>query len=77
MRPSFLGLLFTGLLIGVSIISIIINFNTIKGVHYIYIPLLLTVAISGHSILHAHEEIYYNFNPLSGNWKISDKQKLN
>lgn len=73
MRPSFLGLVFTGILIGISIISIIINSDNIKGVHFIYIPLLLAVAVSGHSILHAHEEIYYNFNPLSGNWKITDK----
>lgn len=75
MRPSFLGLVFTGLLVGISIISIIINSKSIEGIHYIYIPLLLAIAVSGHSILHAHEEIYYNFNPLSGNWIISDKIK--
>lgn len=63
MRPSFLGLAFGGILIGVALVLLLLNKPNTK---LISIILLLSIAISVHSILHFGEEVIYNWNPLQG-----------
>jgi hypothetical protein len=63
LTPSFLGLAFGGILIGVVIIML---FMKKQDTRLIVILLLLSIAVSVHSILHFGEEIVYGFNPLSG-----------
>ena len=63
MRPSFLGLAFGGILIGVAAVLLLIGKTNTR---LIAIILLLSIAISVHSILHFYEEIVYGFNPLKG-----------
>jgi hypothetical protein len=62
MRPSFLGLVFSGMLIGIALILMLaIKVNMMK----ISIILLLSIAISVHSILHFGEEVVYGWNPIA------------
>ena len=69
MRPSFLGLIASGLTILLALIIIIVNYDEIHTEHGIMIVLLFAIAISCHSVQHAFEELFYKFNPLVGNWK--------
>ncbi len=63
LTPSFLGLAFGGILIGIALVLLLLNkLNT----RLIVIILLLSIAVSVHSILHFGEEVVYNYNPLSG-----------
>lgn len=68
MRPSFLGLILTGLLNLVAVILVAVNFNAIPAVMFIKIILLFCISIGIHSMLHFQEELYYGFNPLEGRW---------
>lgn len=68
MRPSFLGLILTGLLNLLAIILVAVNFNAISPVMFIQVILLFCISIGIHSMLHFHEELYYGFNPLEGRW---------
>jgi disulfide bond formation protein DsbB len=74
MRPSFLGLAIGGILIGVAIIML---FMKKQDTRRIVILLLLSIAISIHSILHFGEEVVYGFNPLqNGSFLAKDKPVL-
>lgn len=73
MRPSFLGLIASGILILVSFIMFVINYRKIDSDDMVMILLLFGIAISVHSIQHALEEIYFRFNPLIGQWNPQDK----
>lgn len=74
MRPSFLGLAIGGILIGVAIIML---FMKKQDTRLIVILLLLSIAISVHSILHFGEEVVYGFNPLkNGSFMAKDKPVL-
>jgi|APGre2960657444_1045066.scaffolds.fasta_scaffold200770_1 hypothetical protein len=72
MRPSFLGLIASGLLIFLSIIVVLMNYKYIHAEHAVMIVLLFAIAISAHSIQHSLEEIFFHFNPLVGNWRPQD-----
>ncbi len=63
LTPSFLGLAFGGILIGVALVLLFIGKTNLRLVGII---LLLSIAVSVHSILHFGEEVVYNYNPLSG-----------
>ncbi len=63
MRPSFLGLAFGGILIGVALVLLLLNKPNTR---LITIILLLSIAVSVHSILHFGEEVVYGWNPLQG-----------
>ena len=76
MRPSFLGLVFGGILILIALIYFFTYCKSIKPIELVYIILLLSIAISTHSLLHSNEEIYFNFNPFVGDWTPSDKPVL-
>jgi len=73
MRPSFLGLIASGLLILTALILIAFNFTTLRARDWIFAVLLASIAVATHSMLHAHEERWYNFNPLRGEWNIRDE----
>ena len=77
MRPSFLGLVITGFMTLFAVILIIMYYDTLKKAELIYIVLLLSISIGIHSLLHANEEIYFNFNPLTGQWKPHDRALAN
>lgn len=68
MRPSFLGLLASGLLILFAFILVIVFNSSISADKGIMITLMFAIAISGHSQLHSIEERVYGFNPLAGQW---------
>ncbi|QIG60193.1 hypothetical protein [Dishui Lake large algae virus 1] len=72
MRPSFLGLVATGLLNLVAVILILVNFKVMSAVMFVQVILLLCISIGIHSQLHFNEELYYKFNPLAGKWVASD-----
>ncbi len=74
MRPSFLGLAFGGILIGVALVLLLLNKPNTR---LIVIILLLSIAVSVHSILHFGEEIVYNYNPLQGSSLIPDDKPAN
>ena len=66
MRPSFLGLVFGGIVILIAVIMIWNQRRSISGYDAIMIALLMSIAISVHSLLHGNEEIYFRFNPMIG-----------
>lgn len=76
MRPSFLGLVVSGVLILISIVLIFQHWKSFKGYEWIVVVLLLSIATSAHSIQHEFEEIFFKFNPLIGEWKPLDKPQL-
>lgn len=63
-RPSFLGFMLNGLLLGIGIIMFAINYKTLDTNYSILIILILSIAIGVHSMLHYREEKDYGFNPL-------------
>jgi hypothetical protein len=68
LKPSIIGLWFSGLLIGLALYYLIREFysgNTINGTKLIDLTLFLSTAISLHSILHLGLEVNYNYNPLT------------
>lgn len=73
MRPSFLGLVASGLLILVAVILLIRNYSLLRKDTLIMSVLLLSIAVSTHSLQHAVEEMFFKFNPLIGEWKPLDK----
>jgi hypothetical protein len=70
MKPSLLGMFFSGILLLVSVILLIMQYKFLKGVDMLYLTLLFSIAIAIHSVLHMKAEIHYDFNPLEGKWKI-------
>jgi hypothetical protein len=78
MRPSFIASAFSGTLIFISLILFIINFKEIKNDSFKIILLitLLGIGFGIHGINHVYEEIYFDFNPFIGKWKVNnDPQK--
>lgn len=73
MRPSFLGLAIGGILIGLAIILLLMKKQDFR---LIGIILLLSIAVSVHSILHFGEEIVYGWNPLEGSPMIPATQLI-
>lgn len=78
MRPSFLSQIISGLLI---LTAFIIGYNNYKQLSeekdmfkVIGIILLFSLALGVHGIQHSTEEIYYDFNPLEGKWKVKDNR---
>ena len=63
-RPSFLGFLFNGLLLGLGILLFVVNYNKLKPKYIIMTILIMSIAVGVHSMLHYREEKDYGFNPL-------------
>ena len=72
MRPSFVGLVFGGLLIFIAVLWMAAVSSKLQSRDWIPLILLLSIAVSTHSMLHAHEERWYNFNPMRGQWAVRD-----
>lgn len=62
MRPSFLGLIASGVLIAIAVMLMFIGKPNIAEISML---LLLSIAISVHSMLHFGEEVIYRWNPLA------------
>ena len=79
MRPSFIIGMLAGLLIFISIIISIMNYNIISkdATTTVLILLIFSIAIGIHGIHHVYEELYFNFNPLTGKWVPNDEYKNN
>ena len=76
MRPSLLGLFAGGFLILAALIVFARKAKAVSPVKLISVLLLLSIAVSVHSLLHSNEEIYFKFNPLAGQWRPSDVAQL-
>ena len=76
MRPSFIGLASSGFLILIALIAFVMYYNSLTKSDVVIIVLLLSVAISIHSIQHNFEEILFGFNPLKGQWIPSDTPQV-
>lgn len=68
MRPSFLGLIATGIISLIALIIYTMNYNSFTAIDHLQFWLLFGILIGIHSILHHLEEIQYEFNPLVGKW---------
>ena len=78
MRVSFIINMLTGVTLLFTIVLYILNYKNLDNVNKMVILLLIIIALGIHGIQHSIEEIYYNFNPLAGKWKINgDVQKCN
>ena len=75
MRPSFIISAFSGTIILIATILFFINIRTISKNPSVLIVImfLLGIAFAIHGISHYYEEIYFNFNPLTNDWKVNDK----
>jgi hypothetical protein len=73
LKPSYLGLLLSGLLIFIAISLLITELNKnnsdITGLKLINLILFISSTVGIHSILHFMAEVKYNFNPLE-NYKL-------
>lgn len=74
-RPSIIASSFSGLLILIAILFSIQKRNEILQDSYksIIILLLIAIGLGIHGLSHYYEEIYFDFNPLVGKWKINDE----
>ncbi len=65
-KPSFIALSLSGILIAYAIILIIQNRKSeeLSGIKFVNLILFLSTAIALHGMLHMWAEIYYHFNPL-------------
>lgn len=77
MRPSFIGHAINGFLILVALILFLQNYKTLTIESLIEFALLFSIAFGIHAITHHYEEIYYDFNPFAGKWKLRDNAVLN
>lgn len=64
LRPSFLGFVIQGLLIGIFFILFIRNYNNLTSKEIMGLTLLASIAIGVHSMIHYREEKDYGFNPI-------------
>jgi disulfide bond formation protein DsbB len=72
MRISFILAGLSGIIILISFIITMYNIKSINTTSLIIILLLLSIGIGIHGMQHSTEEIYYDFNPLVGKWKLND-----
>jgi uncharacterized membrane protein len=63
-RPSFLGFMLNGLLLGIGFIIFVLNYKKIGIKNMIIILLVMSIAVGIHSMLHYREEKDYGFNPI-------------
>lgn len=77
MRPSFINSLITGILLTISTIMFIYNYEAFDTSTTLILLFLMTIAFGVHSIEHYFEEIYFDFNPLVNKWAINDIPRKN
>jgi len=74
MRPSFITQIFSGIFILISLFFLT-KYKFDDPFKNIIILLGFSIALGIHGLQHSVEEIYYDFNPLDGKWKIHDDIK--
>jgi hypothetical protein len=72
MRPSFWAQVLGGILLFLTGILWIIHSKEFDVKTTIMFGLLASIAIGVHGLMHHWEEIFYDFNPLEGHWKVRD-----
>jgi hypothetical protein len=72
MRPSFIGLSTGAILLTVGAVIMWINWRRFSPVDAAGLLLLLSIAVSAHSLLHANEEVNFGWNPLIGKMAVRD-----
>jgi hypothetical protein len=55
-KPSFLGFIFNGIILGIAIILFFMYFNDFQRKDIVLLVLLLSIGIGIHSMLHYREE---------------------
>ena len=73
-RPSFIASTVSGIIILIASIISILNMKALSKDSFklVTILLLIGIAFGIHAIGHYYEEIYFDFNPLVGKWKVND-----
>jgi hypothetical protein len=75
MRPSFLAATFGGILLTIATIMYLLNYKSLSAESHMNTLFLMSAGWTLHALLHHYEEIYYDFNPLVGKWKVRDNKK--
>lgn len=73
MRPSFLGLSAGAILLTIAAVMMWINWRRFSAAEAAGLMLLLSIAVSAHSLLHASEEVNFDWNPLIGKISVRDR----
>lgn len=73
MRPSFLSHILNGLLLLVATIMFFYNYQNLSTSYITLYVILLSIAIGIHGLLHLGQEVYFNYNPLTGDTIMYDK----
>ena len=76
MRPSFLGAGLSTIIATIATILFLMNYKTMSNKNIIKILLLISIAFGIHAQSHYYEEIYYDYNPLVGKWKVYDETHI-
>lgn len=76
-RPSMIASSLSGLLILIASLFYLTKINEFSQDSFknIIVLLLIAIGLGIHSISHYYEEIYFDFNPFAGKWKIRDSPK--
>ena len=72
MRISFLISVLSGIILLISTTIFFYNFGSFNTKNKVIILFLMAISFSMHGIQHYYEEIYFDYNPLVGKWKIND-----
>jgi uncharacterized membrane protein YiaA len=76
MRPSFIARVIGGTILTVAFLVFVIGLYNgdivLNKIQLVTILLLFAIAIALHGIEHSEEEIFFDWNPLIGKWKIHD-----
>lgn len=72
MRPSFIGLATGAILLTIAAAIMWINWRRFSASDAAGLLLLLSIAVSAHSLLHANEEVNFDWNPLIGKMGVRD-----
>jgi len=65
-KPSLIGHVISGFILFIAMIILYINRQNLKGVELANVLIMLSVALTLHSMFHLFAEAYFNFNPLEG-----------
>ena len=75
--PILTIIILSGLLILIASLFYLTKINEFSQDSFktIIVLLLISIGLGIHSISHYYEEIYFDFNPFAGKWKIRDSPK--
>ena len=72
MRLSFIITCINAFFVLIGTLLFAVNYNTFDKNQILNYFLLLSIAWGSQGILQYYQELYYDFNPLNGKWKIHD-----